>query len=168
MTDKEKEAIEDLFSLTHINGYINLYDQEKANIYTSDLKRWQNGVKVLLNLIQTQQEDIEDYQRILDTFDKREYRKRYLEEERAKRPKLLYPDADEIYQRYYEQKAEIEKKDKIIDLMAIYIDLADENIHKRLKKDDVAYYGSKHCIKEYFINKVEKESKDDSSSSNEN
>lgn len=59
MTDGEKKAIDDLFSLTHINGYINLYDQEKANIYTSNLKRWQNGVKVLLNLMQTQQEEIE-------------------------------------------------------------------------------------------------------------
>ena len=47
---EEKKAIDDLFSLTHINGYIDLDKLKKATIYTSDLKKWQNGVKVLLNI----------------------------------------------------------------------------------------------------------------------
>ena len=45
MTDEEKKSIDDLFALTHINGYIDLYKQHQARIYTSDLSKWQNGVK---------------------------------------------------------------------------------------------------------------------------
>ena len=62
-----------------------------------------------------------DYERILDVMDKRKYRKLYLKQEREKRPTLLYPDADEIYMRYFNQKEFIEvlkakclEKDKII------------------------------------------------------
>ena len=47
-----------------------------------------------------------EYQRIQDRFDKRTYRKKYLEERRKEEPNLLYPDADEIYRRYYELQKE--------------------------------------------------------------
>lgn len=97
MTDEEKKATDDLFSLTHINGYINLYDQKKANICTSYLKRWQNGVKVLLNLIKTQQEEIE-----------------ILKQEKAtawEEWNILNEYCEQEEQKY---KAEIEKKDEII------------------------------------------------------
>lgn len=47
-----------------------------------------------------------EYQRIQDIFDKRTYRKKYLEERRKEEPNLLYPDTDEIYRRYYELKKE--------------------------------------------------------------
>lgn len=47
-----------------------------------------------------------EYQKIQDIFDKRTYRKKYLEERRKEEPNLLYPDADEIYRRYYELKKE--------------------------------------------------------------
>ena len=49
-----------------------------------------------------------EYQRTQDIFDKRTYRKKYLEERRKEEPNLLYPDADEIYERYYNQKTAIE------------------------------------------------------------
>ena len=48
------------------------------------------------------------YKRILDLADNRIYRKKYLEERRKEQPNLLYPDSDEIYQRYYELKEENE------------------------------------------------------------
>jgi len=48
-----------------------------------------------------------DYKRILDLADNRTYRKKYLEERRKEQPNLLYPDGDEIYQRYYELQKEI-------------------------------------------------------------
>lgn len=47
-----------------------------------------------------------EYQRIQDIFDKRTYRKKYLEERRKEEHNLLYPDADEIYRRYYELQKE--------------------------------------------------------------
>lgn len=49
----------------------------------------------------------------LDIFDEREYRKRYLEERRAEEPNLLYPDADEIYKRYFELRENSVPKSKI-------------------------------------------------------
>lgn len=45
-------------------------------------------------------------QRALDIFDKRPFREKYLKERRAEQPNLLYPDADEIYERYYKLKEE--------------------------------------------------------------
>lgn len=50
-----------------------------------------------------------EYRRILDLADDRIYRKKYLEERRKEQPTLLYPDDDEIYQRYYELKQENEE-----------------------------------------------------------
>ena len=50
-----------------------------------------------------------EYQRIQDIFDKRTYRKKYLEERRKEEPNLLYPDVDEIYRRYYELRKENEE-----------------------------------------------------------
>lgn len=64
-----------------------------------------------------------EYQRIQDLSDKRTYRKKYLEERRKEEPNLLYPDSDEIYQRYYELKEQLANsipvqkvKDKIKEL----------------------------------------------------
>lgn len=69
-----------------------------------------------------------DYERILDIMDERTYRKQYLKEERAKRKSLLYPDADEIYRRYFEQKELIEMlQQKCLDKDKIILDL-----HKRI------------------------------------
>ena len=55
-----------------------------------------------------------EYQRILDTFDKRIYRKKYLEERRAEEEDLLYPDTDEVYERYFKQKEKIQDLEKEI------------------------------------------------------
>ena len=70
----------------------------------TDLK----SLKNILNELERLQNENQEYERIIDIWDEREYRKKYLEEERAKRPKLLYPDADEIYKKYYELKTENE------------------------------------------------------------
>lgn len=53
-------------------------------------------------------EDIKEYEKTFDIFNRRTYRKKYLEERRAEQPDLLFPDADEIYKRYYELKEENE------------------------------------------------------------
>ena len=59
-----------------------------------------------------------EYERILDLADNRIYRKKYLEERRKEELNLLYPDSDEIYQRYYELKQENEKlKNKLLDTL---------------------------------------------------
>lgn len=65
--------------------------------------------KILLDYITNLQEEIKEWEYIQDIQDKREYRKRYLEERRKEDPTLLYPDYDEIYKKYYEQKQRIDK-----------------------------------------------------------
>ena len=60
MTDEEKKAIDDLFALTHINGYIDLHILHEVTIHTLYLSKWQKGVKVLLNLIKKQSKEIEE------------------------------------------------------------------------------------------------------------
>ena len=78
--------------------------------------------------VATLMEDNQDYERILEIFDNREYRKKYLKEERAKRKGLLYPDADEIYRKYFEQKEFIEDlKTKCLEKDGIILDL-----HKKI------------------------------------
>lgn len=70
----------------------------------------------------------QDYERILDVLDERKYRKLYLKEQREKRPNLLYPDSDEIYMRYFNQRDLIkELKQKCLEKDTIICDL-----HKRI------------------------------------
>ena len=72
--------------------------------------------------------EIKDYERILDVMDERQYRKLYLKEEREKRKGLLYPDADEIYRKYFEQRGFIELlKEKCLEKDVIIADL-----HKKI------------------------------------
>lgn len=63
--------------------------------------------------------DIEDYKSMLDMFDNRKYRKMYLEERRAEQPNLLYPDADEIYERYYKLKELNEQLESDLDNLKV-------------------------------------------------
>ena len=74
-----------------------------------------NAIENLINKnkeLQKENEELKEYnmtyKRILGLADNRIYRKKYLEERRKEQPNLLYPDSDEIYQRYYELKEENE------------------------------------------------------------
>ena len=74
-----------------------------------------NAIENLINKnkkLQKENEELKEYnmtyKRILGLADNRIYRKKYLEEKRKEQPNLLYPDSDEIYQRYYELKEENE------------------------------------------------------------
>lgn len=96
-----KEEIEELKSLL-FKDQLTQHGKRKLIEYIEQLE----------NKVREQEENIEDYERILDIFDKREYRKKYLEERRKEEKGLLYPDADEIYKKYYELK---EDKQKLID-----------------------------------------------------
>lgn len=71
---EEKEKIKDkLFPLAHINGYINLYEQKEARIYTSKLSEWQSATKDSLNLIETliaENKELKEKNNELDKKDK--------------------------------------------------------------------------------------------------
>lgn len=86
---------------------------------------------------------------ILMTADNRKYRKMYLAEERKKDPKLLYPDADEIYMKYFMQR-------HIIQLMAQEIYLLDREVPYSDKNGNIyAWTGTDEIIK-YFTSQIEK------------
>ena len=70
----------------------------------------------------------QDYERILDVLDERKYRKLYLKEQREQRKGLLYPDSDEIYQKYFNQKNEIEE----LRANCLYKDSIILDLHKKI------------------------------------
>ena len=82
----------------------------KHNRNATILKR--DDCKMIVDYVKDLQEQVYEYEQLIDIQDKREYHKRYLEERRKEEPNLLYPDYDEIYKRYYEQKEKIDKLEK--------------------------------------------------------
>ena len=136
MTEEEKKAIELLEDIKN-NSWITKY------IMSSDSK----NADILLNLITKLQKENEELksdnlekERLLEIFDNRKYRKRYLKERRKEEPNLLYPDGDEIYKRYYELK-------KQIDLMAEQ--LAGLTIWDN-EKEEPLILTDKDEVKQYF------------------
>ena len=121
MTEEEKKAIEIIKGLSVYYDDYSLLDEEEIKENESVNK----SIELILNLIEKLQKENEklkennmEYKRILDLADNRIYRKKYLEERRKEELNLLYPDSDEIYQRYYELKQENEKlKNKLLDTL---------------------------------------------------
>ena len=151
LSEEEKQAIE------YLNECI-----IKENLFEEDFTLHQ--INIVLNYITKLKKENKELKadslekaRILEMFDNRKYRKKYLEERRKEEPNLLYPDGDEIYKRYYEQK-------KQIDLMAEYInniqDCPLENCglgldcENRCANDEEVI---KQCWKIYFESKSKEE-----------
>ena len=86
---------------------------------------------------------------ILMTADNRKYRKKYLAEERKKNPQLLYPDADEIYMKYFMQR-------HIIQLMAQEIYLLDREVPYSGKNGNIYAWTDTDEIINYFTSQIEK------------
>ena len=94
--------------------------------------------------IEELKEDNNALEMMIDTANAREYRKKYIEERRKEQPNLYYPDFDEIYERYYKQKAEIEQlkenyqilKDDIEGHNLVYVDTP-EFEEKYISKDKI-------------------------------
>lgn len=141
-------------------------EEKKAVKWLENISQWFccEEPTILLKLIEGQEQEIYELKALRDMACNRKYHKKYLEERRKKEPNLLYPDADEIYERYYEQKAEIQLKDKVINEMVKYISGLDieedicNNTGKDLSECDSMNFGEcEHCIMEYFINKAKEE-----------
>lgn len=135
MTDKE--AIEEIKSLLlALGGQEYLKEEEPENYKLSE------AIETILNLIQTQQEEIEILKQEKATaWEEWNIIDEYCEQEKPK------------------YKAELEKKEKIIEEMAKSMS---ENMYCdfiRTTDDKCAITECRNCFKEYFINKVEKEKK---------
>ncbi len=179
MTDKQKEAIETLFHLEHINGYVNLYEKHDVIIKSDILLKWKNATKEVLNLIQTQQTEIEHQK------EKRENQKKELAilNEKQKEFNKLRNTVNSYKGQFKRQQAEIEKKDKESHFIQIELDIANAKIIKLNKIIDLMAYDiatndsdlcqyidetrrckkyagenkltCDECIKQYFERKVE-------------
>lgn len=140
--------------------------QTKIKLLEDDLYSANDTIENILNELDRLQKENKELKsdnlekaRILEMFDDRKYRKKYLEERRKEETNLLYPDGDEIYKRYYEQK-------KQIDLMAEYIsniqDCPLENCGVYLDCENRCNNNeklTKECWKIYFEIKVKEEIK---------
>lgn len=85
-----------------------LYDKHCAEIlHTATLE----ALKSLVKLVDFQNEEIEDFKRLTTIQRGREYYNKFVTEvfQKEQNSDLIYPDFDEIYKRYFEQKAEIER-----------------------------------------------------------
>lgn len=112
MTKEQEKAIEELYHLAHINTYLDLQVESVVKISREIIEKWKNATNLVLNLVQTQQ-------------------------------------------------AEIEKKDKIIDLMSYVI------THEDIPQEEYCIWRDmsceivggnkecKNCIKQYFERKIE-------------
>nr|DAR72076.1 MAG TPA: hypothetical protein [Caudoviricetes sp.] len=159
LSEEEKKAIDNLFNLQHINTYLDL-SKESFRIENKTIIKWKESTDIVLNLITKLQKENEELkldnlekERILEVFDNRKYRKKYLEERRKEEPNLLYPDGDEIYKRYYEQK-------KQIDLITNY--LAEQDLGHYIKEDGGEIMGLFRCYnkddwKQHFEEQAKKE-----------
>lgn len=151
MTDKQKEAIETLFHLEHVNGYVDLYEKHDVIIKSDILLKWKNATKEVLNLIQTQQAEIDslkDFKEIAES------------KVTDLNPIGLARTNQLLNRQCHKLQEENEKKDKIIDEMATYIATLDieEDICEKTKNEhcDKMNFGEcEDCIKQYFERKVE-------------
>ena len=112
-----KNSIEEDIKI--INNFITYFNKNIQNGNKADLTVLGEEINALEHILSDykrvlkENEELKsdnlEYQRIQDIFDKRTYRKKYLEERRKEEPNLLYPDVDEIYRRYYELRKENEE-----------------------------------------------------------
>ena len=75
----------------------------------NELSVCSNELPKILDYIHNLQDEIKELECLQDIRDQREYHKRYLEERRKEEPYLLYPDFDEVYKRFFEQRDRIDK-----------------------------------------------------------
>lgn len=170
MNEEEKQAIKDIKDI--LKEFNEHKDKDFIGRLYYKNKPIEDNLEILLNLIEKQQkeikarlEEIESLYKMMsakddeleelkednntlemmfDTANAREYRKKYIEERRKEQPNLYCPDFDEIYERYYKQKAEIEQmkedyqilKDDIEGHRIVYVDTP-EFEEKYLKKDKI-------------------------------
>lgn len=104
-----------------------LYNTNCAKIlHTATLE----ALKNLVQLVDFQKEEIEDFERLTTIQRGREYYNKFVTEvfQEERNSDLVYPDFDEIYKRYFEQKAENERLLKIAKKMHtwIFLHTADE------------------------------------------
>lgn len=106
-----KEKCEELKAIEFLISDYKRLQEEFKQVDNECFRLEQKELRLEKEIEELKSDNLE-YQRTQDIFDERKYCKKYLEERRAEQPNLLYPDADEIYERYYKLKAENEEWQK--------------------------------------------------------
>lgn len=122
-----------------------------VNSYKGQYKRQQKEIEEL-------REDKKKWEKVFDIGNKRKYKSKYLEEKRKENDNLLYPDSDEIYEKYYQQKDLIEKQSKEIEELIVKnhtIKQENEYLNCVIESDKDNYF-NKNVVKD-LIDKTEKE-----------
>lgn len=150
LSKEEKKAINNMKIFARVHQDMSVVTAKEIDVVLELVEKLKKENKELKS-------DNLEKARILEMFNDRKYRKKYLEERRKEEPNLLYPDGDEIYKRYYEQKKQIDLMIKYID-NSNYVDSEecqfqyDFKIKKCIGKGDC-----KECIKQYFESKSKEE-----------
>lgn len=166
----------DIYTYRDIEEVEQAQKDEKIDLLTKAIKELQEEIESRLEEIESLYKmltvkdekiaELEDDNNALeimfDIANGREYRKKYIEERRKEQPNLYYPDFDEIYERYYKQKAEIEQmkedyqilKDDIEGHRIVYVDTP-EFEEKYISKDEIRHIRDKaECMDYYSLNGV--------------
>lgn len=151
---------------TDIENYLN-NKKIKYVRYAKDtaLNKKEKRIKELFKENKQLKEDLKVYDKIFDTFSKRKYAHKYLEERRKEIPNLLAPDSDEIYEKYYQLKEEnenlretIKNDDLTINKLCKENKILRENAEHNDKVVDDYWWENKHY--KYIINELEKWSRE--------
>lgn len=152
MTKEQEEAIN--FLELHTNFMGKLDKGRCIRIPEENFTKTKESIKTVLNMLKEKEAEIEKYKKLLADNLAKELNNSIKAKEKAD------TDLDDLDKGW---KVELEKKDKMIDLMAEYIsDLdIDEDICKKQSDnncDDInREVECKECIKQYFERKVENE-----------
>ena len=148
---KEEEAIE---NLTKLKNKKILYGS-KIGIIIEDFKVLQEDIERVLNMLKDMKVQEENYKSLI--ADVSGIAKELgLEEDGT---------IDEIYEKIKEKDKEIEKKDKIIDLMAEHINYLSDELVQATGRNELEFcngnkccidsnYSCEQCIKQYFKQKA--------------
>lgn len=111
-----------LIDLVKNNSNINLVYVLNEGLFLKDLE-------ALLYQYNLLEDDNTHLKFMFNTFNNRKYRKKYLKLRRKEQPNLLFPDADEIYEKYFELRKENKalKKSKALDY-SVNLDLLKQEL----------------------------------------
>lgn len=121
MTDEIKEILHLLKRCDNTYLKIENSNGEKEYEYhqVNDLRLDGYHSQLLLDYITNLQEENKEYSMIFDTFSKRPYAHKYLEEKKKKlnNNKIIGLDSEMVYKDYYDYKSRCEKAIKSIDIV---------------------------------------------------
>lgn len=116
-------------SKEELEWYEHYMRQDKEELV--DMIMTRNGnIKNYKRQIKELKQELKEWSLMFDTFSKREYAHKYLEEKRKENPNIIGLDSDEIYREYYKLRDRIDKAIKYIDDMCLcsssYFDYGDD------------------------------------------